>query len=150
LQILPDNSTRFYSTDEDKSSQVKKQLGILDLEYLQNYQIASSYLSGPHGWCSWTGVICCDGYGIGKWPTVEEVLVEWKLIANTWPFLNLKCQLLSNENNDSSSKPLIQYIVKNGEVSLSLPKDLLFLPLLRHTMEILHYLEEKEDVSSVN
>lgn len=105
---------------------IKEKLKILDLDYLRNRQIASSYIFGPHGWCSWEGKIGCDGYNIGKYPTVESVLEEWKLIANTWKFLDLKCQLWDGEYYEEESRPVIEFIVKNGEVTSCSPKNVLF------------------------
>ena len=33
----------------------RKSLGILELGYLSNSRIVSSWIGGPHGWCDWTG-----------------------------------------------------------------------------------------------
>lgn len=44
----------------------KEELGILDLNYLYNARIASSWLGGPFGWCNWDGTIFCDNFNIGK------------------------------------------------------------------------------------
>jgi hypothetical protein len=137
LGLIPekDSTNSWYFIDSNKSQEVRKSLGILNLEYLQNHQIASSYIGGPHGWCSWDGTIGCGDYNIGKYPSVKRVFEEWKLIASTWPFLKLRCQLWSDEeesnyNNDSDSysdnikesRPLIEYIIENGTVSLIKPK----------------------------
>jgi len=92
----------------------KDLLGVLDLEYLVNRQIASSSICGPNGWCHWNGSIYAD-YNIGKWPTVSEVLREWKLISSEWPFLQLRCQLFNEEDVQ------VEFVINNGNVALKCP-----------------------------
>lgn len=119
----------WFFVDYDKLAKVEKELGILNIKYLRNCQIATSYIGGPYGWCSWDGVIGCDGYNIGKWPSVKSIYKEWVLIAKTWPFLNLKCQLWNTEfiNQDNCIKPLpiVEFTVANGTVLISEPKSIL-------------------------
>jgi len=95
---------------------VKQELNILDLEYLHNSQIVSSYIGGPHGWINWDGDIGCYEFIIGKWPSHEKVLQEWKLIANTWPELDFRSQLIPDEGECDS--PVVEYIIKNGTVKV--------------------------------
>jgi hypothetical protein len=59
----------------------RQEVGVLQLEYLSNSQIASCYVGGPHGWCDWTGRIGSANYNIGKWPGADTVLEEWERIA---------------------------------------------------------------------
>lgn len=72
---------------------------ILELRYLNNEQIMSPWIGGPHGWCDWDGWIGCSTYNIGKWPTVEEVAEDWSRIAHEWPFLDLHAQLVTDEGD---------------------------------------------------
>lgn len=131
------NPKKWYSVydNKDKFNYVNQSLGILDLQYLGNHQIATSFIGGPHGWCSWNGIIGYDN-NIGKWPSVSAVLKEWKLIATTWPFLKLRCQLWNDENEEVDSsdsyddavrtfRPLVEFIIDNGAVSLSKPRHIL-------------------------
>jgi len=114
-----------YFPDFNELQAIKEKLGSLDINYLYNRQIASSYIFGPHGWCSWNGDIGCDGYNIGKYPSVDSVLKEWKLIANTWKFLELNCQLWNCEYGEEG-KPVVEFIIKNGEVIVNKPNSVLF------------------------
>lgn len=112
--------------DEDKLEIASKKFGFLDLYYLRNYQIASCWVGGPRGWCSWDGTIGCDGYNIGKYPTIKDVYDEWKLIAQTWNFLKLRCQLWNVEYNQDDSeaeqpKPVVEFIIENGYVTVINP-----------------------------
>lgn len=95
----------------------------IELEYLYNSQIVSSWIGGPHGWCDWNGNIGTRNYNIGKYPSIQDVYNEWKLIAKQFPYLNLKCQLLSGESCESDAVPVIEYTVKNGKVSMKIPKE---------------------------
>lgn len=92
--------------------------GVLDLEYLKNDQVASCYVGGPKGWCDWHGIIGCNSFNIGKWPGSHDVLNEWKLIAETFPFLTLHCQLLSGEQCEEGIYPLVEYFVREGKVMI--------------------------------
>lgn len=129
LGIHSDKDPTSYFPDSDKVEKVREELGILELEYLQNSQIASSYIGGPHGWCSWDGQIGCDGYNIGKYPSVKSVYKEWKQIAAAWPFLKLRCQLWNkgygedsdSDDEDSHPRPVIEYIIKDGNVTVIEP-----------------------------
>ena len=95
-----------------------KELGVLDLEYLRNERVASSWIGGPHGWCNWDGKIFSNNYNIGKYPTVEEVTEEWNKIAKAFPFLDLECVLYKGETSEEENEPLMQFTVKNGEVNV--------------------------------
>ena len=105
------------------------EIGILELSYLGNYQICSSWIGGPHGWCNWDGTISACNYNIGKWPTVEVVYEEWVLIAKTFPFLDLRCQLLNHEQRfpemTTNPGPVIEFRVKGGKVKMSIPSKVL-------------------------
>lgn len=107
---------------------LKAEYDVLELEYLHNSRIASSYIGGTHGWCNWDGSIGCNSFNIGKWPSAETVFKEWQLIAKSFPFLNLQCHLLSTEINEASidgpSQPRVHYVVKNGEVTTIDPVEL--------------------------
>lgn len=90
--------------------------GVLNLEYLSNRRIVSSWIGGPHGWCNWDGTIGCDNYNIGKWPSIEEVEHEWALIAEAFPFLSLTSQLLSGEVCEEGTQPLVEFKLYKGQV----------------------------------
>lgn len=128
LEIPYDKSKGYFGTDYDKVKEVEKSLKVLPLNYLRNNQIISCYIGGPHGWCNWYGSIGCDGYNIGKWPNVKSVFEEWNLIAKTWPFLNLRCQLWNTEydDEDSDCSPVIEFVVANGSVSVINPIKVLY------------------------
>lgn len=98
----------------------------LDLAYLYNERIMSSWVGGPHGWCDWDGTISCDTYNIGKWPTAAEVDAEWRLIAATWPFLTLRCQLVPNEGE--TLEPAVEWRISGGDVELVNPGRILTRP----------------------
>lgn len=94
------------------------------LEYLHNDRILSSWIGGPHGWCDWNGRIFCNNFNIGKYPDVETVFNEWKIIAKAFPYLNLKCQLFDGESCEDNISPVVEYVVKNGKVKIQLPTNI--------------------------
>lgn len=92
-----------------------KSINVLDLEYLGNRQIASSWIGGPHGWCDWNGGIGCATWNIGKWPSHEQVESEWREIATAFPYLDLKAQLVPDEGE--AALPAVEYVVERGKVT---------------------------------
>jgi hypothetical protein len=106
----------------DQEDEAKVHYGVLQLEYLTNHRIASSYVGGPHGWIDWDGTIGCSTFNIGKWPDSERVLKEWELIASTWPELELQCQLVADEGE---GKPMVDYFISGGNVRMAEPTELL-------------------------
>jgi len=111
--------------DWDELEKVGKGFGHLSLEFLANHRVASAYVGGPHGWCDWSGNIFCNDYNIGKWPSVKYVLEEWKKIAEMFPYLDLRCQLFDGEQCEEDTHPVVEYIVKKGEVQLVEPNGIL-------------------------
>jgi hypothetical protein len=108
--------------DLDKEDAAKKRYGVLQLIYLNNHQIASPYIGGPHGWVDWDGIIGCSTFNIGKWPSVEKVLEEWKLIASTWPELEFQSQLIADEGK---GEPVVDFHISGGEVRMAEPVEVL-------------------------
>lgn len=88
---------------------------------LRNQRINSAYINGLHGWCDWDGTIGCSSYNIGKWNTVETVLDEWQTIAEAFPFLDLVCHLYDGEVCEENIKPIVEYVICNGKVSVGPP-----------------------------
>lgn len=86
-------------------------------------------MGGAHG----MGQIGCDGYYIGKYPSINRVYNEWKLIAEAWHFLKLRCQLWNTEYGESSDSdsesiiptPIVEFIIQNGTVATIKPKKVL-------------------------
>lgn len=99
----------------DALQKIREELKTLDVEYLRNEQIASAYIGGPHGWCSWGGQILAGNFNIGKWPSADTVLKEWQTIAAAFPFLKLRSQLWSGENVEEDKRPIIEFIVSDGK-----------------------------------
>jgi hypothetical protein len=106
-------------------------VGKIPLNYLDNHQIASSWIGGAHGWCSWDGEIGCSNYNIGKWPSVGDVYYEWARIAKAFPFLELKCQLMNREAGEDDAvdpMPVVEFLVKDGRVKMTKPNGYLKQP----------------------
>lgn len=102
----------------------------LKLNYLSNERITSCWIGGPKGWINWDGTVFANNYNIGKWPSVQEVTEDWTTIAENFPFLNLRCQVLDCEavTSDGTRLPIIataEWIVKDGKVNLIYPEKLL-------------------------
>lgn len=98
--------------------------GILNIGYLNNCRIASAWIFGPHGWIDWNGSVFCNTFNIGKWPSVESVYQEWETIAQAFPWLYLRSQLLDQEiDEDGEARPVVEFVVHDGTVDLVEPKE---------------------------
>lgn len=93
----------------------EEQHRVLNLHYLDNARVVSSWIGGPKGWCDWDGTIGCGNYNIGKWPEVSEVLEDWQMIATAFPFLNLRAQLVPDEGE--AQHAAVEFTVHAGEVT---------------------------------
>ena len=100
---------------EQKSFIAKMRM--LDLEYLNNSRVMSSWIGGPHGWCDWDGTIGTSEYNIGKWPSIDDVLEEWTTIANAFPYLKLTSQLVPDEG--AAGMSVVRFEVENGGVTVT-------------------------------
>jgi hypothetical protein len=107
---------------------------IKDLYYIRPSRITSHYIGGSKGWIDWDGTIGTCGHNIGKWPSDEEVLKEWKIIAKEFPFLSLRAQLFSKEGCEEGGEPVVEYNIENGEANMSAPKDVI-LPTSQRDIE---------------
>lgn len=104
---------------------------LLDLNYLNNSRIVSSWVGGPHGWCDWKGNIGTANYNIGKWPSIQEVYDDWVKIAEAFPFLDLTAQLLDSEIyiEENTPKPVVEFRILNGKVEMTESETLITEPV---------------------
>jgi len=109
--------------DWNEIDQKREEYKCLDIEYLQNARIASSYIGGPNGWLNWDGTIYQTGMNIGKWPSIQAIHDEWKQIAKSFPYLDLQCQLFSGEGCEAGTVPVVEFVVKNGKASMKKPTE---------------------------
>ena len=87
-----------FSKQEEHTESRLKKWQYIETEYVYNSWISSCFVGGPHGWCHPDGTI---GYidNIGKWPSAEDVINEWSLIAKEFPFLDLIVKLVEDEGD---------------------------------------------------
>ena len=108
----------------------RHRLGVLELQYLWNARIASSYIHGPHGWMSWDGTVRQVHGCIGKWPDAGTIYEEWQQIATAFPYLTLQCQLLVDHSqwddpDPPPPVPVVDFYVEGGAVAAGTPNGIL-------------------------
>lgn len=96
--------------------------GYIQLNYLYNDYICSSFVQGVNGWCHPDGTIEYH-YNIGKWPTVEEILEDLHKLIDAFPFLELEVTVFDDEYCEESIVPLVSFLVRGGEVELIDPSE---------------------------
>lgn len=114
----------------DLKEKISSKYGALELNYMSNSRIVSSWIGGPHGWCDWDGTIGSSNYNVGKYPSVQDVYDDCVKIAEAFPFLNMKVQLMNQEAGDDERplEPVIEYSIKDGEVDMYEPAEILKTP----------------------
>ena len=117
-RLKPGEYSERWREIEARRQASRERLGILELHYLGNARIASSWFGGPHGWCDWDGNIGCSNYNIGKWPSVEEVTEDWTAIAEAFPYLSLHAQLVTDEGEGEVAAT---WAVREGKAALVEP-----------------------------
>jgi hypothetical protein len=123
------NTKGFNETWDLKDKMISK-YGPLDLTYLSNSRIVSSWIGGPHGWCNWDGTIGSSNYNIGKYPSVRDVYEDCVKIAEAFPFLEMKIQLMNQEasEDDKPLEAVVEYSIKDGIVEMYEPTEILKTP----------------------
>lgn len=125
-----------YDTLYDIRDAWKKEMAIIETEYVYNRWLASAYIFGPTGWCHPDGTIQVDGHNYGKYPGVSDIAHEWELLAEAFPYLDLACTLQSEEaHSDNIGYPVVTILVKGGKVRVCKPDLSLHEPKARHVKE---------------
>jgi hypothetical protein len=106
---------QFGYPDRESLAAFRERAKVLDLSYLDNERIVSSWIGGPKGWCDWDGTIGATNYNIGKWPALEHVTGDWQAIAAAFPYLSLRAQLAPDEGQ---APAVVEWRVQAGRVHL--------------------------------
>lgn len=89
--------------------------GAVRTQYVRNCWLSSSYI---HGWCWPDGTIVFTG-NVGKWPSVGDVLDDWRMLAEAFPFLTLAATLMGGEDCEDNRQPVVTILVEDGAASLA-------------------------------
>ncbi len=111
--------SRLGSLEWARMHALKESTGNLWLQELETHRIMDS--GGPYGWCDWDGTID-HAITIGKWPELEHVREDFETIAREWPFLRMTAQLYEGDT------PILDFLVKDGAVTLREATGVLFAP----------------------
>lgn len=105
-----------------KQEKWKKLWKYIELEYVSNSWISTSYFYGANGWCHPDGII---GYSenIGKYPDIKTVYKDWKKIIKEFPFLELGVTLYNGEHCEEDISPVVSFKIKDGIINIIDPKD---------------------------
>lgn len=90
-------------------------------EYVANSWISCSELGGPCGFMHQDGQIGYDR-NIGKWPSVEEVFNDFKVIAEAFPDLDMEATIMNGEECEYPTRALVSFKIKDGKATLVDPE----------------------------
>lgn len=111
---------KYIDVDWDKQHELQYLLQTLGTSYVTNNWASSSYIGGPHGWCSPDGVISYSD-NVGKWPSIEDIIEDWSEIATAFPYLDLHVTLMSGEDCEDVTEPVINIRVVDGKAFAEAP-----------------------------
>lgn len=96
----------------DGADFLRNKINFVETQYVHNSWASCSYVFGAYGWCHPDGNI---GYidNIGKHPTISEVVKDWNLLLNAFPYLNLNITLMSGECSEENTFPIINIRLKD-------------------------------------
>ena len=104
------------------------------LLFLQNHNLSLPAFLTPQyrwsnyqSWCHWDGTIQIVK-NIGPWSCTGEIQDEWAVLAQAFPFLDLRCHIYNGEVDDNP-KPILEFRVKSGQVSVHSPPNPPVIPL---------------------
>jgi hypothetical protein len=101
-------------------SRFQELLGCVSTEYVHNNWASCSFIFGPHGWMHPNGAVSFID-NVGKWPSVSEVLDDWKALARAFSYLDLHATLMSGESCEEDARPVVTIRVLDGKASLLAP-----------------------------
>jgi hypothetical protein len=96
--------------------------GYIQCDFVYNNWIEKYCVHGPAGWMNPDGKIQY-GFNVGKWPSIDCLLQEWKVLAKEFPFINLFVILMSGEYCEDGTVPVVGIRVKDGSARLFDPAD---------------------------
>ncbi len=102
--------------DWEADSVIREKLGVISTSYVDNSWASCAFIYGAHGWCDPQGRIFYQD-NVGKWPSAEELIADWKAIAEAFPFLNLHAMFMSGEECEETEF-VFGIRVQNGTVEV--------------------------------
>lgn len=97
-------------------------LDVIELNYLDNARIQSSWIGGLKGWMNWDGKLFTNNYNIGKWPTEDELISDIETITKAFRYLDFELQLVREYYDDYSNlerrEPFFTCKVKNKDIKI--------------------------------
>jgi len=102
---------------EIATSSWHKSWGSIFTKSIFNSWFNSQHLLGPCGWCHPNGKIEFH-HNLNKDSTIESVYSDWVEISENFKFLNLKSILMSGEEGDLDSSPILGFLIQEGKVEV--------------------------------
>lgn len=78
---------------------LREKYGFLNIDeqlFLED-RVVTNFYFGAKGWCNWDGKISCCRLNSNKYPSPEIISEELELIANRYPFLDARFQLMKTQ-----------------------------------------------------
>lgn len=115
LAQAPGRLSRFMA----QIDQWRARWGVVHTQYVHNDWLSTA--GHADGWCRPDGHLQCAIH-IGKWPSSEDVLDDWREIARAFPFLDLIASVFCDlEEPLELARPSESIVVRGGEATLVVP-----------------------------
>ena len=99
----------------------REEMRCVSTDYVTINRLATSFIGGPYGWCHTDGTILQENQNYGKWPSVEDIVQDWKNLLAAFPYINVVCTLFSGESCEEHSIPVCSIVVRDGLVQVIEP-----------------------------
>jgi len=111
IDDVKDDWPKMYGVQEKFEEEWKH----VSTSYVSNCWASSSFIGGPHGWCHPDGTISFKD-NIGKWPSLEDVVEDWKNLLVAFPFLEVNVTLFDGESCQEEAKPTVSLSIGDKKI----------------------------------
>lgn len=118
-----DNSGSKWKTKQQElykaEEEFKTHWGHVYTEYVNNTWASCAFIGGPHGWCHPDGrMVFTDN--VGKWPSFEEVVDDWKKLLEAFPYINVGVTLFNGESSEQQAEPICSLKVGDNKIEYTM------------------------------
>lgn len=88
----------------------------INTECIANDFIDSSYIQGAHGWCNPDGTIYSTYNSRMKYPSINDIISDFKKIIKKFPFLNMNVTVMEYSDINDNNIPNYNLYINNGRI----------------------------------
>lgn len=110
--------TKLNKLNKYQIESVKKSLGFLNLNILNNKYFYNNDKEGPSGWSYLDGGLIVGTISFSNDIKIDDIINEFTILSKSFPFLNIDASILKDYYKDSDT-PIFNIKIKDGNIVLS-------------------------------